>query len=173
MRVKYIYFYYGIVASLFVVVIFSCRKDKVQEPVVEDPTKWELISGDYMVYDTLGAYLYDMRIDHFLDVDSSDGDKHNYFRFDNFDGQFTFEQKQISESILSEPYINIGYHDTLYDDDGNRWKLTFASGISDDYNYLREDTILLRFDKTNINYYLQDLVPYYECECKQIAVKQN
>jgi hypothetical protein len=42
----------------------ACRKDKVQEPVIEEPTKWELISGDYKVYDTLGEYLYKMSINY-------------------------------------------------------------------------------------------------------------
>lgn len=164
------------VLILFLVVLLfvACRKDKVQEPVIEEPTKWELISGDYKVYDTLGDYLFDMDIEHFQKEDTVSDDIRDYFRFINFDGQFTFEAKQLPLNVTisgSKNYLRIGSHDTLYGQNANRWKI--ISGIYEEFNKFNNDTIIFRYTKTNINYYLQDLVPYYECNCKQIAVKQH
>lgn len=154
--------------AFFIIILFSCRKDKIQEPVVEESTKWELISGDYKVYDTLGEYLYDMEIEH-KRIELESGQIRDSLEFINFDNDFNFlsYQPQINNEIM----VQIGSHDTLYAQDGNRWKL--FSGNLGDYNTWSNDTINLRFNRTNINYYLYDLVPYYECTCFQIAVKQN
>jgi hypothetical protein len=158
---------YMILVLLFLSLL-SCRKDKVVQPIVEDPTKWELISGDYKVYDTLGEYLYQMEIKH-KRFELHSGQIKDSLEFINFDDDFNFlsYQPQINDLIQ----VQIGSHDTLYAKDGTKWKL--YSGNLGDFNIWSNDTIHLRFNRTNINYYLQDLVPYYECECKQIAVKQN
>ncbi|WP_300666813.1 hypothetical protein [Fluviicola sp.] len=60
--------------------------------------------------------------------------------------------------------ITIGSGDTLYDSNNKRWEL--SAGISDEYNNFRNDTIKLRFNKTNINYYIEEVTPYYACACK-------
>ena len=149
------------------VLLVACKKDKVVPPCLPEQTKWELVSGGYKVYDTLGAFLYDLNIVHIYneqdDIDS--------LRFENFDGEFSFTANQLATAPSNFPmHIRIGGGDTLYDTQMNRWKL--SAGVSESYNQLIDDTIRLRFQKTNINYYLQDLVPYFACDCKQIAVKQ-
>jgi hypothetical protein len=169
MKEKYKYFYSKLLFVVLVTVFMSCRKDKVQEPVFEEPTKWELISGYYKVYDTLGEYLYNMEIKH-KRVELESGHIRDSLEFINFDNDFTFTFNQPNFSNIPMK-VHIGVHDTLWDKDNNRWRL--FSGNMDEYNFWVNDTIKLRFNKTNINYYLQDLVPYYECDCKQIAVKQN
>ena len=78
---------------------------------------------------------------------------------------------QQEEPINLPMYVRIGGGNTLYDSNNKRWKL--SAGISDYYNNWNNDTIKLRFNKTNINYYISDLTPYYACDCKQIAVKQH
>ncbi|MFT5778162.1 MAG: hypothetical protein ACI837_001118 [Crocinitomicaceae bacterium] len=148
-----------------VILLLGCKKDKVPIPVPLEPSKWELISGEYKVYDTLGAFLYDLNIIHIYsemnDLDS--------LRFENFDGEFTFTVKQINPSNYPM-YTSLGSHDTLYDSQMHRWKI--GSGVEEDYNQLINDTIKLWFQKTNINYWIEDVVPYFACDCKQIAVKQ-
>ncbi len=145
----------------------GCKKEKVEMPCPEPlPTKWELISGDYKVYDTLGVYLYDMSISH-IGTNEFNNDS---LKFDSFDGEFTFTVRQANFSNYPM-YTTIGFHDNLYDSQGKRWKI--ASAQYEDYNNFVNDTIRLRFSKTNINYYLLDLVPYYSCDCKQLAVKQH
>ena len=160
------------ILAFMIISLFSCRKDKVQEPVIEEPSKWELISGDYKVYDTLGEYLYNMSIN-YERLLNSQGEEYDNFEFINFDNEFVFDKSQYSKPSNyygSQLYVELGSHDTLFDSDGNRWK--FFGVLEEGYNKFQEDTIFLKFKKTNINYYLQDVVPYYECECKQIAVKQ-
>lgn len=150
----------------------ACRKDKLQEPVIEEPTKWEIIPGEHKVYDTLGGYLYDMSIN-YEKIVNSQGEEYDNFEFVNFDNEFTFEKDQYSKPTYyygSQLYIQLGSHDTLFDSFGNRWK--FFGVFEEGYNLFHNDTIFLKFEKTNINYYLQDLAPYYDCTCKQVEVKQ-
>jgi hypothetical protein len=151
------------VSSVFGV---SCKKDKVPVSIPE-PTKWELIAGTYKVYDTLGTYLYDLNISH---IPHPENETIDSLRFENFDGEFAFTaiQTNASNYLMS---VRIGGHDTLYDSSHKRWKLSGA--LFDDYNKFENDTIRLRFQKTNINYWVEDAVPYYICDCKQIAVKQH
>jgi hypothetical protein len=153
-------------AIIGVSILLACTKEKTPIPVVPEPTKWEKIAGHYKVYDTTGVYLYDMDLVHtHNDITNRDS-----IRFEGFDGEFTFTAQQ-EEPINLPMYVRIGGGDTLYDSNNKRWKL--ASGIFTYYNNWYNDTIPLRFNKTNINYYIQDVTPYYACECKQIAVKQH
>lgn len=146
--------------------VASCNKDKVQTTVVVEPTKWELISGDYKVYDTLGAFLYDMSISHKKNEPLNE----DSLMFENFDGEFTFTVKQ--DDFTNYPlYLTLGFHDTICDSQSNRWRL--MAGLSEDYNQLIDDTIKLRFTRTNINFWFEDVVPYFTCDCKQIAIKQH
>src|SRR5690606_24612816 len=114
----------------------------------------------------MGVFLYEMDLVH---VPAVDNDYVDSLRFENFDGEFTFTTKQEVFGNLPN-YVAIGFNPILYDNQGNRWKI--GSNLDEYYNNFRNDTIPLRFQKTNINYYLEDLVPYYACDCKQIAVKQ-
>ncbi|MNU61075.1 hypothetical protein D3C71_502780 [compost metagenome] len=146
--------------------LFACTKQKTPTPVTPEPTKWEKIAGHYKVYDTTGIYLYDMDLVHIHnDIGNEDS-----IRFENFDGEFTFTSLQVYFSSIPM-YVRIGGGDTLYDSNNKRWKL--SAGTFTYYNNWKNDTIPLRFQKTNINYYIEDVTPYYACNCKQIAVKQH
>ncbi len=146
--------------------LFACTKEKTPTLVTPEPTKWEKIAGHYKVYDTTGVYLYEMNLVHI----HNDATNRDSIRFENFDGEFTFTVQQ--EEFANIPmYVAIGFHDTLFDSNNKRWKL--SSGTFTYYNNFRNDTIPLKFQKTNINYYISDLTPYYACDCKQIAVKQH
>ncbi|MNJ91895.1 hypothetical protein D3C87_95500 [compost metagenome] len=145
---------------------FACTKEKTPIPVTPEPTKWEKIAGHYKVYDTIGIYLYDMNLVH----TRNEATNRDSIRFENFDREFTFTAQQIESSNLPM-YVRIGGGDPLYDSNNKRWKI--SAGISDYYNNWKNDTILLRFQKTNIAYWITDAVPYYACDYKQIAVKQH
>lgn len=147
--------------------LLACTKEKTPTPVTPEPTKWEKIAGHYKVYDTTGIYLYDMDLIHSHN-DATDRDS---IRFVNFDGEFTFTAEQ--QEFSSIPFgVTIGGYDTLYDSNNKRWKL-WAGLYLEYYNILNNDTLPIRFQKTNINYYIEDVTPYYACDCKQIAVKQH
>lgn len=147
--------------------LMACAKDKipVEEPV--KPTKWELIEGDYKVYDTLGTFLYDMSINHlksqFIDFDS--------LRFENLDNNFVFGEQQSFYTDLYINFFTFGHHSLLLDNAGNSWKMMEVGNLP--YNNFQNDTIKLKFRITNINYYLSDLVPYCDTTKIQIAVKQH
>lgn len=151
---------------------FACTKEKVPPvPAPPEPTKWEKIAGHYKVYDTTGVYLYEMNLVHKTGFNLA-GYEEDSLIFENFDGEFTFTSMQYTPPPANLPMcIRIGGYDTLYDSNSKRWKL--SSGISNEYNNFRNDTIYLNFQKTNINYYIEDVTPYYACNCKQIAVKQH
>ena len=91
-------------------------------------------------------------------------------RFENFDREFTFTTQQ-EEAANIPMYVAIGGGDTLFDSNNKRWKV--SAGTFTYYNNWHNDTIPLRFQKTNINYYISDATPYYACSCRQIAVKQH
>lgn len=148
-------------------IIAGCTKEKVPKPTPDVTTKWEIIVGDYDVYDTLGAYLYTMNLEYIYN-EQMDQDS---IKFTNFDGEFTFTTLQPTAGGNHEFYIRVGNHNLLYDNTGNRWKI-LVDGVPGYNNILYNDTIQLSFEKTNINYWMEDLVPYYQCNCRQVAVKK-
>ena len=154
-----------------ILLLSACKKDKVPVPVVEEPSKGEVIAGQYKVYDTLGTYLYDMNIVHIPNPATQYSDS---LRFENFDGQFTFTQFQSNATIgnLPEYYFDIGVHNPVIDTAGNRWRIWSTTAPETGYNYLENDTIVLSFEKSNLQYYIEDLTPYFQCDCIQVAVKQ-
>jgi hypothetical protein len=158
-----------ILALLSIVLLLACKKDKVMPcPELPELSQWEQMDGDYKVYDTLGTFLYDMSIEHTRNT----GANRDTLRFINFDHDLSFKTVQLQTPNPQQPnYVQIGYHDTLYDSDLNRWKL-FNGGNVVNYSRFESDTFTMYFDKTNINYWIEDVVPYFACDCKQIAVKQ-
>lgn len=154
-------------------ILFSCHKHDHHpaKPTMVQSHKWDTIAGHYKVYDTVGEYLYDMDLIHSTGYNIY-GNLEDSIKFVNFDGQFQFTTAQFTPPPSNLPMIvTIGGSDTLYDTNGKRWKLW--GGIYPDYNYFHDDTIPIRFQITNINYWMEDLTPYYACDCKQIAVKQH
>lgn len=149
-----------------IALLFGCDKDKTPSTETPEPTKWEQIAGHYKVYDTTGVYLYEMDLIHIYNpVNNRDS-----IRFENFDGEFNFTTQQ--EEFSNYPmYVAIGIQNGILDSNNKRWKLGGSAYTY--YNSFHNDTIPLKFQKTNINYYIEDVVPYYSCNCKQIAVKQH
>ena len=161
---KYQWFIPAVIAG--VSFLLACTKEKTPTPVIPEPTKWEKIAGHYKVYDTTGVYLYDMDLIH----TRNEATNRDSIRFENFDREFTFTTQQ-EEAANIPMYVAIGGGDTLFDSNNKRWKV--SAGTFTYYNNWHNDTIPLRFQKTNINYYISDATPYYACSCRQIAVKQH
>jgi hypothetical protein len=163
------YVRWGVLVLLYTILGVSCKKDKIPVTVPDSvPTKWEKIAGTYDVYDTTGVYLYEMTISHLYNSEMN----HDSLKFENFDGEFHFTVKQENFSNYPDMLIRIGYHPLLFDSEFNRWKILHQT--DEVYNnVLSGDTLKMIFGKTNINYWIEDVVPYYACDCKQIAVKQH
>ncbi|GAA0875873.1 hypothetical protein GCM10009118_22820 [Wandonia haliotis] len=159
-----------ILTAVSVLLLLACTKEvPTITPPVDEWVQRNQISGEYKVYDTLGNYLYMMQITRIKDY-STNYSIADSLRFENFDDEFSFTVAQYkwANYVMG---IRIGSHDTLYDGNNKRWRL--GSALYEDYNNYSNDTIRLRFQKTNINYWIEDVVPYYACDCKQIAVKQH
>ena len=164
------------IIPFFIISIFiSCSKEKVPKPIVPiEQNKWEAISGKYLVYDTVGVFLYELEITHKTGLDSL-GKQIDSLCFNNFDGQFTFStdesEANYGSSNYPKNYFYTGDYYGIKDKNNKRWRIL---GLTNDiYNSLIGDTIKLRFNKCNIIYYLEDCTPYF-CEVvKQVAVKKH
>lgn len=161
------------IAALFFLLlslsIHSCKPEKVKptEPIQEG-SKFDRIKGDYKVYDTLGSYLYELKIEHRYGKNSQ-GYIKDSFVFVNLDNQFNLKYFQSSANNLNWPkdYLDLGSYDPIFDAENRKiafWGYQTA---------LINDTIVLEFTKDNIRYYLTQMVPYYYQKCKHIAVKQH
>ena len=159
--------FYIICFIVFIQFIDGCKKDKVPYPEIVEQSKWEKLSGEYKVYDTLGNYLYDMNISHIHDSQNDTDSLH----FENFDDNFDFSSKQLNFGSNVSPYfITIGPKDTIFDNEFKRWKILTLADTA--YNTLINGTIKMKYRITNINYYLQDITPYCDTIKIQLAVKQ-
>jgi hypothetical protein len=99
--------------------------------------------------------------------------------FDNFDNLFDFNKWQSPWGVMPENYLEFGSIDKILyceimiiiDKNNDRWHLFQETDYN--YNVLINDTIHLRFWKSNILYYIEDVTPYFEGFSEQIAVKQH
>ena len=104
---------FAIQIALLSVILAGCKKDKVGEekpPVTPAVSKWALISGNYKVYDTLGAYMYDMSISH-SKGQAEAGYKTDSLHFFNFDDNFNFSAVQGGGCSVN--CLWIGSHDAV------------------------------------------------------------
>ena len=147
----------------------SCKAEKVKPTeLVKEPSKFELIPGRYKIYDTIGTYLYEMEIKHKTGINSN-GIEIDSFAFFNMDNkyQYTVYQTKLEPPSWPKNFFTVGFFDPIIDSDLKR------TYFSDVMSYYSNDTIFMNFEKSNIKYYLSDMVPYYYCNCKQIGVKQH
>jgi|GEM_PF-1485422 len=158
--------------GLCLILMTSCKKDELILPKPNMITKWQKITGHYKVYDTLGVFMYEMDIYH-SDTLLENKYKVDSLTFINFDGQFSFSTVQSSITVSNYPnMLQLGMHYPLLDTNNKRFRI-FGYGPQNGYNNIKNDTIIFYFEKQNILYYLHDLVPYYYCNCKHVAVKQH
>ena len=149
--------------------VVSCSKDKTPlPPPPEEPEVWEKFIGNYNVYDTNGNYLYQMEIENFYHDDYVDSLIITNFN-QNFDLKFQFQL------TTDEEFLNIGFHDSIKGYDDKTWQITskfddLSTPVLE--NRLSKDTMIFYFKQTNIQYWITEGVPYFFCECKQVAVKQ-
>lgn len=175
--------YSYIILLVFAFFLTGCIKDElnlnnqegeIKVPFIKTPTVYDKFVGDYKVYDTLFNYSHNMSIAHFSGINQY-GIEVDSLRLINFADSFNFEIK--FRHITNDKILSLGIIDTLFTHSGKRF---FFWSNSDDLNTsniieneLVNDTILLYYGLDNIKYYFYENVPYYQCECKQYAVKQH
>lgn len=145
-------------------ILLACRKDDPSEPIppVEVDGRDRFV-GDYLVFDTLGALLYEMNISKF----GSGG--RDSLLIENYAD--TFDLRVLHERYWDQEFLQIGAFFPAIDHGGYRWSLWGATG-EDGSNTLAQDTIPLKFNMSNLAFYWDDGVPFFSCVCEQIAVKQ-
>lgn len=151
------------------ILLLGCTKDKVKVVAPPKLTKYQIISGDYKVYDTLGVFLYEMSIEHINGVDSL-GNNVDSLHFNNLDNQFNLVTIQDGNACYSSNDILLGDH---FDKDkfNKRWEIMGLSNCT--YNVSVNNVIKLRFHKCNILFYIEDYTSYFDEIIYQVAVKQN
>lgn len=160
---------------LTVLFLLSCSKEKEIIPITPPrvPEQWEKFVGTYQVYDTLGNYKYQLDILHYFSGKNIYGNDADSMKLQNFADTFDISYEFIKFTDVS--VFEFGFHDSIIDYNNKSWNI---STLSDDLstpkreNVLNNDTIIIYFRQTNIQYYINEAQPYYYCECKHVAVKQ-
>jgi hypothetical protein len=161
-------------AIVFGVMFIACRSE-IAPARPQTPKQWEKYIGTYDVYDTSNHTQWVMEIK-FLSysnpVRTNGGNDSLLLKnFANkFDIRYGFEAS-------TDPYrIGLPFISPLKDKVGHSWAF-FGNGEDSATphleNYLANDSIVLYFKQSNIAFYATDGEPYYECDCKHIAVKRK
>jgi hypothetical protein len=162
-----------VIMMVFTMSLSSCNKDC--DDIPEEPG-WKKFEGHYNVTKLENGQTYQMEIGFDSLVHQPSGETHLYIIYRNFDDSFDSLANGYSSGIPSDrleiqPFsIQHGVEDY----NGSRWSLSMLADDPDTpelENTLVNDTILFYFQKSNIAFYFEDGVPFYECECKHLAVK--
>ena len=148
----------------------SCTKDKV--PVEEPKPIADRITGNYYVYDSIGNFLYSMKLKY---VERNSNTIYDSIIFENIDNDFYYSeiQSSIYDNFGLSKYIYLSSPFPTKDKNNKSWTLFNSSsgGIYD--NTWRNDTIRMCFRKHNTPWWPSESVPYLDTIIKQIAVKQH
>ena len=154
-------------------VIVGCNTDEIPEPEIPG---WKKFEGTYNVTKLENGQTYHMEIAFDSLVHQPSGETHLYIMYRNFDNSFDSLVNGYSSGIPDDrlEIQPFGIQHSVEDHNGSHWALSM---LADDpntpelENTLVNDTILFYFQKSNIAFYFEDGVPFYECECKHLAVK--
>jgi len=144
-------------------VFLSCKKEVVPSspPYIEQ--WWEGYYGLYDVTDTLNDTVYELRISQISR--SFDG---TYFEdsilVENFANQFDL---RIANPNIWYSNLSIGVNFGIADRDGNRWSL---SGTH--YWDENKDSLFVYYTLSNIAFYAEDGVEFFEVISTDLAVKK-
>ena len=157
-----------------VVLTFSgCNKDC--DDIPEEPG-WKKFEGHYNVTKLENGQTYQLQIVFDSLVHQPSGETHLYIIYRNFDNSFDSLVNGYSSGIPNDR-IEIqpfSVQHGVEDYSGSRWSLSMLADDPDTpelENTFLNDTILFYFQKSNIAFYFEDGVPFYECECRHLAVK--
>jgi hypothetical protein len=170
----------------FVLTWISCDKN---EPGKKIPTKEETardifykIPGLYQVSDSAGNYEYTMSVKYFPDTIFENGiflttrDCVGVFNFDNqFDSLYFYYNSLNLSSISKRPVIFAGFYiENATKSNGSRWKVIdhFPNDLDDgDKLGWNNGEMWMSFRLININYYMDDGVPFGDTLKFQKAVR--
>jgi hypothetical protein len=157
---------YAILIIVGLLGIVSCKKEIIPDepPYIEQ--WWDEYYGTYTVFDTLNDVTYEMEIKqieryHEGILTSDSVFVHNVAN--RFDSKTLYIQ-----NITNLGGLGLEIYNPIKDGSNRRWAFSFAFLKKDN-----SDTLELRYTLSNIAYYMEDGVPYYACECVDLAVKNE
>lgn len=157
---------------ILICTIGSCTKDKIEYTESVPIKDWQRFLGNYQVYDTVGNYLYNAQIVQFSGINEfgTEIDSITVFNFaDTMDLSFKF-------SYNTNPnYFDFGFFDSVPDHIGKSWHVSIIYEDTNTIyleNELNNDSMILYYHMTNLPYYINESVPYFDCNCKHVYVKQ-
>lgn len=135
---------------------------------------WKKFEGTYNVTKLENGETYELLIKFDTLTHIPSGERHLYIIYENFDA--SFDSLLIGYVNNNEPNRILRFNAEFpeYDRWYNRWTLWMIPEDTltpEPENTLVNDTILFYFRKSNLAFYNEDGVPYYECYCKHRAVK--
>ena len=168
----------------FVLTWIACEENEPKKPTKEETARdiFYKIPGLYQVSDSAGNYTYNMRVSYFPDTIRENGvvveyrDSVGLFNFDNqFDTlYFNYSSLKVSP-INNRPAMVINYYiENAIKGDGSRWKvIEHFEGSIEKSEKLGWDNgeMWMNFRLININYYLEDGVPFGDTIKFQKAVR--
>jgi len=144
----------------------SCKKEIIPDEPPYIDQWWDEYYGTYTVFDTMNDLTYQMEIkqigryfDGNLISDS--------VLIKNVANRFDIKEYFVQNSIYHGG-IGFTFANPIQDVEGNQW--AFSAGLGKKEN---PDTLELQYTLSNIAYYLEDGVPYYACDCVDLAIKNE
>jgi len=148
--------------------VTSCEKIVTDE--FPNQKTCEKFAGNYLMYDPELDTNYSMQVSCTYHDGNSYGDS---IHFINYANRFDFGQKALN----STENLDFIYGTNIFplaDKNGNNWSFSNAGFYSgEDTTWIYGDSLVLRFEISNIAFYMDEGVPYYACDpCIHYGVKQ-
>ncbi len=144
----------------------GCRKDEdcPSSPSAPVDGRGQFV-GQYRVYDTTGVYRYTMEI---MKASGSTGIDSLYAV--NWGGRFNIYVQHDNGNTT--PFLNIAPPFPSVDNEGHRWAFFAESDPVFQTNKLINDTLRMSYFISNIAFYAEDGVPFFEWSYREYGVKQ-
>ena len=168
---------YKIIGLCCLLIMAGCRNKPVSpEDLPPFPGYfWADYIGTYDVYDTISHTQWVMKIKHISQRKQNNGNSDSIY-VENFANKINvrFIWPAI-RTVSNRPAFGLGIFHPIKDKNNFNWHLGCAwddSSTLKEENVLKNDSMTIYFTLSNIAFYQADGVPYYDCDCKHIAVKR-
>jgi hypothetical protein len=145
----------------------------VPEPTPIIP-EWKRFEGVYNVTKLENGDTYQLEISFDSLISELSGERKLHIIYSNLDNSFDTLSAVYYPNTDTNRIRSFNADFPEFDNSGHRWSI-FEIGqdtlTPEPENTLVNDTILFYFRKSNIAFYFEDGVPYYDCYCKHRAVK--
>lgn len=147
------------------ILVLSCGKERNECPLSSSsPDGRDQFVGQYKVYDTTGTFLYDMEI-----MKTNDPDKDSLYAV-NWGSRFNMFIRHEDGDYTN--YLNYNPPFPSQDHQGRRWAFFQEVDASFHSNLLVHDTLRMSYRISNIAFYVDDGVPFFEWSYREYGVKQ-